>query len=119
MPHAIIISLGQKWQRTQHLGKNNEVGLLDLWCCSHYVPIKFSMGSPYLFIKFPMCSPNMFLIAPLTSSHTLSFILVAYIKQSSQEMKITTHLIWDYPKNDIFYLFIFNFDGPIKEFNFF
>ncbi len=128
-PYALVISLGQKWQRTLvskikflqpmrwanvHprspifviLGKGAKVlDFLDS-SCSWCVPIKFSLCShevfqfvPNMFLKFPMCSPTCFQYH-LTLSHTLCIIFYSCnLCKQTKKEETAIYLFWDCAKS--------------------
>ncbi len=69
-------------------GEGGGVGNFFIPYC---VPVKFTMGSQHV--------PNSSSLYPI--SFAISSTLVAYITSPKEEL--TTYLIWDYPKVDLFF----------------
>jgi len=77
------------------------MGVLDYFCCSQCVPMKFTFFSHQVlndFLTFsssswcvPQCVPNSSSLIP--KSFALSFTLAIYITNPKEE--ITTYLFWD------------------------
>jgi hypothetical protein len=91
------------------------VGVLDYFCCSQCVPMKFPLCWHQVFIEFltffssswfvPQCVSNSSSLSP--KSFDLSSNLVIYITNPKDE--ITTYLFWDCWQVDFFFC-----DEPMK-----